>query len=93
MVLFLRSELLMLVLDIQAPSVSIAIPESFGTDGTEFKFNEIITGLTSSATARVKSYNSTNFVLSVSNITDAFIPGERIVGLGGSSLTLSQLTI
>ena len=75
-----------------APSVSIAIPESFGTDGTaDFSLNEIITGQTSSATARVKSYNSTNFVLSVSNITDAFIPGERIVGAGGSSLTLKSV--
>ena len=74
------------------PSVSIAIPESFGTDGTaSFSLNEIITGESSSSTARVRSYNSSNFVLSVSNITGAFIPGETIVGSGGSSLTLKSV--
>ena len=74
------------------PSVSIAIPESFGTDGSaSFDLNEIITGESSSSTARVRSYNSSNFVLSVSNITGAFIPGETIVGSGGSSLTLKSV--
>ena len=76
----------------EEPTVTIALPESFGTDDeASFKLNEIITGETSGATARVRSYNTKNFVLSVSNITDAFILGERITSSGGSSLTLGSV--
>ena len=60
----------------EEPTVTIALPESLGMMMKLHLLNEIVTGETSDS-ARVKSYNTTNFVFSVSNITDAFIPEKE----------------
>ena len=73
-----------------SPSVTISVPQSFGllSDETTYALNEVVIGSASSATARVRSYDANNFLLSVSNITGTFVTGENIVGAGGSYLNL-----
>ena len=66
------------------PTISISPPStsSFG----DFVFNEVVTGSTSSTTARVRTWNSTTNQLEVSSVTGSFIVGENIVGsISGAS--------
>ena len=62
----------------EAPTITIGNP-SLNSTGT-FVFNELVTGLTSGVTARVRSWNSVSNILEVSNVSGEFIPGENIVG-------------
>ena len=68
----------------------VSVPQSYGilSDEVTYSLNEVVVGSESSATARVRSYDANNFLLSVSNITGTFSVGENIVGVGGSYLNL-----
>lgn len=72
------------------PSIVVSVPQSYGilSDEVTYSLNEVVVGSESSATARVRSYDANNFLLSVSNITGTFLVGENIVGVGGSYLNL-----
>ena len=59
-------------------SVTIADPESSGSG--DFVFNETVTGGTSSATARVRTWNSTTNVLEVASVVGTFTIGETLTG-------------
>ncbi len=59
-------------------SVTIADPETSGSG--DFIFNETVTGGTSSATARVRTWNSTTNVLEVAEINGSFVIGETLTG-------------
>ena len=59
-------------------SVTIADPESSGSG--DFIFNETVTGGTSSATARVRTWNSTTNVLEVASVVGTFVVGETLTG-------------
>ena len=59
-------------------SVTIADPETSGSG--DFIFNETVTGGTSSATARVRTWNSTTNVLEVAEINGSFVLGETLTG-------------
>ena len=61
-----------------APTISIS-NNSVGLTGT-FEFNEVITGSTSGATARVRTFNSATNVLQIANITGTFQVNETITG-------------
>lgn len=65
------------------PTISISSPPL--SSSGNFIFNEVVTGSRSGVTARVKSWNSVNYVLQVSNVTGSFIPGENIVGTSSSA--------
>ena len=59
-------------------SVTIEDPESTGTG--DYIFNEIVTGGTSSATARVRTWISTTNVLEVASVVGSFVVGETLTG-------------
>ena len=59
-------------------SVTIADPESSGSG--DFIFNETVTGGTSSATARVRTWNSTTNILEVASVVGSFVIGETLTG-------------
>ena len=59
-------------------SVTIADPESTGSG--DFIFNETVTGGTSSATVRVRTWNSTTNILEVASVVGAFVVGETLTG-------------
>ena len=59
-------------------SVTIADPESSGSG--DFVFNETVTGGTSSATARVRTWNSTTNILEVASVVGTFVVGETLTG-------------
>ena len=59
-------------------SVTIADPETSGSG--DFIFNETVTGGTSSATARVRTWNSTTNILEVAEINGSFVVGETLTG-------------
>jgi hypothetical protein len=59
-------------------SVTIADPESSGSG--DYIFNETVTGGTSSATARVRTWNSTTSVLEVASVVGTFVVGETLTG-------------
>ena len=59
-------------------SVTIADPESSGSG--DFIFNETVTGGTSSATARVRTWNSTTNILEVASVVGTFVVGETLTG-------------
>ena len=59
-------------------SVTIADPESTGSG--DFIFNETVTGGTSSATARVRTWNSTTNILEVASVVGTFVVGETLTG-------------
>ena len=61
-----------------APTISIP-NSSVGLTGT-FEFNEVITGSTSGATARVRTFNSATNVLQIANVTGTFQVNETITG-------------
>jgi hypothetical protein len=66
-----------------APTITIGNPalNSFGN----FIFNEVVVGSQSGVTARVRSWNSVNNVLEVSQVNGEFIAGENIVGSASSA--------
>jgi len=64
------------------PTIAIAPPAASDASGN-FQFNEIITGGTSGATARVRDWNSITSELKISNVEGVFLRKEEITG--GSS--------
>lgn len=66
-----------------APTLVISPPYTSGTGS--FIFNELVTGSTSTTTARVRKWNATTNELEVSNVDGYFIAGETVVGSGSSA--------
>jgi hypothetical protein len=60
------------------PTVTISSPPISGI-GT-YRYNEIVAGSISGATAIVNSWDSTTNILKISKVTGKFIPGENIIG-------------
>ena len=60
------------------PTISIASPGSSGSGN--YEFNESITGGTSSATARIRTWDAVTNELEIYNITGTFVKGETITG-------------
>jgi hypothetical protein len=60
------------------PTISIAAPT--GTSSGTFVFNEIVTGGTSGATARVRTWNSTTSEIEISNVDGTFSISETLTG-------------
>jgi len=60
------------------PTISIASPGSSGSGN--YEFNETITGGTSSATARIRTWDAVTNELEIYNITGTFRAGETITG-------------
>jgi hypothetical protein len=60
------------------PTISIAAPT--GTSSGTFVFNEIVTGGTSGATARVRTWNSTTSEIEISNVEGTFSKSETLTG-------------
>jgi len=68
-----------------APSIVINNVGVGSTSYGDFVFNEIITGSTSGVTARVRSWNAITNELQISNVSGAFVAGERVVGTASSA--------
>ena len=64
------------------PDVVIEAPSYVGvtTSSGSFVFNEIVTGGTSGATARVKEYDAVANTLEIAIVDKDFVPGESITG-------------
>ena len=60
------------------PTISIASPGSSGSGN--YEFNESITGGTSGATARIRTWDASTNELEIYNITGTFVKGETITG-------------
>lgn len=60
------------------PTISIGAPVLIGS-GT-YQRNEVVVGSSSSATARVNSWNITTKKIELNNITGTFVPGETLTG-------------
>ena len=60
------------------PTISIAAP--IGTSTGTFVFNEIVTGGTSGATARVRTWNSVTNEIEISNVEGTFAISETLTG-------------
>jgi len=60
------------------PTISIAAPT--GTSSGTFVFNEIVTGGTSGATARVRTWNSVTNEIEISNVDGTFSREETLTG-------------
>ena len=60
------------------PTISIASPGSSGSGN--YEFNETITGGTSGATARIRTWDASTNELEIYNITGTFRAGETITG-------------
>ena len=60
------------------PTISIAAP--IGTSTGTFVFNEIVTGGTSGATARVRTWNSVTNEIEISNVDGTFAVSETLTG-------------
>ena len=60
------------------PTISIASPGSSGSGN--YSFNETITGGTSGATARIRTWDAVTNELEIYNITGTFRKGETITG-------------
>lgn len=59
-----------------------------------FEFNEVVTGSISGVTARVRSWNSNTNELQISNISGAFISGERVIGSkSGASRAIKSIDV
>jgi hypothetical protein len=66
-----------------APTLVISPPYTSGVGS--FIFNEVVTGSTSTTTARVRKWNAITNELEVSNVNGYFIAGETVVGSGSSA--------
>ena len=51
-----------------------------GTGSGNFQFNEVITGGTSGATARVRVWKSDTNILEITNVAGTFVIGETLTG-------------
>ena len=71
------------------PTISIASPGSSGSGN--YSFNETITGGTSGATARVRTWNAVTNELEIYNITGTFRSGETISGSSSSASHLIRV--
>ena len=60
------------------PTIAIAAPT--GTSSGTFVFNEIVTGGTSGATARVRTWNSVTNEIEISNVEGTFAVSETLTG-------------
>jgi len=60
------------------PTITVAAPNTLGTGN--YLFNEVITGSSSGATARVKNWTASTKNLQVGIITGSFVSGEAITG-------------
>ena len=60
------------------PTMTIAAPT--GTSTGNFSFNEVVTGGTSGATARVRTWNSTSNEIELSNVDGTFAIEETLTG-------------
>ena len=67
----------------QAPTLAFSNPSGISTG--DYKFNEVVRGVSTGTSAYVKSWDSDTNILKVSNITGNFALGETIVGMGTSS--------
>ena len=72
-----------------APTISIASPGSTGSGN--YSFNETITGGTSGATARIRTWDATTNELEIYNITGTFRAGETITGSSSGASHLIRL--
>ena len=71
------------------PTISIASPGSSGSGN--YSFNETITGGTSGATARIRTWDATTNELEIYNITGTFRTGETITGSSSGASHLIRL--
>ena len=71
------------------PTISIASPGSSGSGN--YEFNESITGGTSSATARIRTWDAVTNELEIYNITGTFRTGETITGSSSGASHLIRL--
>ena len=71
------------------PTISIASPGSSGSGN--YEFNETITGGTSGATARIRTWDATTNELEIYNITGTFRSGETITGSSSSASHLIRV--
>lgn len=62
--------------------LSITFQNPVGVSSGSYIYNEIVRGLTSGTTARVKEWNKPSAILKVSIVDGNFIPGETVVGMG-----------
>ena len=72
-----------------APTITIASPGSTGSGN--YSFNETITGGTSGATARVRTWDATANEIEIYNITGTFLTGETITGGSSSASHMIRL--
>ena len=72
-----------------ATTISIASPGSTGSGN--YSFNETITGGTSGATARIRTWDATTNELEIYNITGTFRTGETITGSSSGASHLIRL--
>jgi len=72
-----------------APTISIASPGSSGSGN--YSFNETITGGTSGATARIRTWDAVTNELEIYNITGTFRTGETITGSSSGASHLIRL--
>ena len=71
------------------PTISIASPGSSGSGN--YEFNESITGGTSGATARIRTWDAVTNELEIYNITGTFRRGETITGSSSSASHLIRV--
>jgi len=71
------------------PTISIASPGSSGSGN--YSFNETITGGTSGATARIRTWDAITNELEIYNITGTFRTGETITGSSSGASHLIRL--
>tara|TARA_A100001015_G_scaffold239383_1_gene272663 strand:+ start:113 stop:1531 length:1419 start_codon:yes stop_codon:yes gene_type:complete len=71
------------------PTISIASPGSSGSGN--YSFNETITGGTSGATARIRTWDASTNELEIYNITGTFRTGETITGSSSGASHLIRL--
>ena len=76
-----------------APTVTFDSPAQGSGWGTgSYAFNEVVTGGSSGATARVREWNATTNTLEIASITGIFLKGEEIVGgTSGAKFGITQV--
>ena len=72
-----------------APTITIASPGSTGSGN--YSFNETITGGTSGATARVRTWDATTNEIEIYNITGTFLTSETITGSSSGASHMIRL--
>jgi hypothetical protein len=75
----------------QIPTVTISAPQNIVGFGT-YQFNEVVVGSSSSATGRVKTWDSITNILQIFSISGEFSSGETLVGQeSGANYKLSKV--